>query len=244
MSSITDFSNITVDTLVDENDGDFSAGDVSLREAIALIEEGGTIDFASDIAQAAAGEAVIRLSLGSLQVNTGVTIQGLGAQQLTVEGNGEAAVFDVNATDVTLAGLTITGGTVGVATYNPVIEINDSVITGNSETGVINRGSVSLTNTDVTDNGNHGVYAYNDIEVVGGSISGNQADGLSSEGNITVTDAAIRGNGDDGVSSSLRSIIRNSVISGNVDAVATSAVSILPTAPLKITGEAYLLMRV
>ena len=36
---------LVVSTVEDENDGDFSAGDLSLREAIALAEAGETISF-------------------------------------------------------------------------------------------------------------------------------------------------------------------------------------------------------
>ena len=69
--------NLVVDTLVDESDGDYSRGDLSLREAIVLANKYGgsrsqpdvmdTIRF--DPALTAGGPATILLTLGELRIS-------------------------------------------------------------------------------------------------------------------------------------------------------------------------------
>lgn len=226
MEETLNLPTITVDTLVDENNGDLSVGDVSLREAIAAVEAGGTIDFATSLAteNAGAGAGVIELSLGSLTTAKSLSIQGLGADLLTVKGDSESAVFDIDSDGNTgieptlLAGLTVTGGSSGVVGYGGALTIKDSVITGNADIGVATRLFLTLENTDVTNNGGEGVYTYGDLTVVGGSISNNQADGINSDGRVTVTDSTISNNGEDGISSTLAVSVERSVISGNTDA--------------------------
>ncbi|MBD2075840.1 hypothetical protein H6F86_18470 [Phormidium sp. FACHB-592] len=71
-------SNLTVDTLVDESDNNFGAGDLSLREALSLISAGGTINFAGNLS------GTIMLNLGELLVEKNVTINGFGAERLTI----------------------------------------------------------------------------------------------------------------------------------------------------------------
>ena len=67
---------IVVDTLEDENDGDFSEGDRSLREALVYIGDGGTITFASDLAteDIGNGAGVIALSGTQLIIDKSVNI--------------------------------------------------------------------------------------------------------------------------------------------------------------------------
>ena len=70
---------LTVDTLVDEIDGNHSAGDLSLREAISLANGGSganTIAFAASLT--GGGPATINLtSLGELAITDSLTINGL-----------------------------------------------------------------------------------------------------------------------------------------------------------------------
>ncbi len=143
--------NITVDTLEDEFDGNLDPGDVSLREAISFVSTGGTIDFAPNLASedVGFGQGTIGLE-GELVIDKSLTINGLGADQLTVSGNNASRVFNVDdGTDqqleVVIKGLTITGGRVmgnftngwggGVLTSEN-LTIENSTITGNeAETG-------------------------------------------------------------------------------------------------------------
>ncbi|MEL6383970.1 MAG: hypothetical protein AAFQ89_16265, partial [Cyanobacteria bacterium J06626_18] len=106
---------VFVDTLVDENDGDLSGGDVSLREALALVEAGGTIEFAEDLA----GTIALDSSLGQLVIDKALTIDGTGEAVITVDAQGNSRVFRISDGDygtqlsVNIRGLTITGGNAG-----------------------------------------------------------------------------------------------------------------------------------
>ena len=71
---------ITVDTLVDELDGNIGDGDVSLRDAIAAATTGETIDFSVT--------GTITLELGELVIDKSLTIDGPGANLLTIDASG------------------------------------------------------------------------------------------------------------------------------------------------------------
>ncbi|HHI82810.1 MAG TPA: hypothetical protein ENJ99_06620, partial [Rhizobiales bacterium] len=75
----------TVDTIVDEQDGNYSAGDLSLREAIATASAGATIVF-----DAALAGQTITLTMGEPAL----------AQDLVIDGdtNGD------NKADITISG--------------------------------------------------------------------------------------------------------------------------------------------
>ena len=117
-----------VDTLVDESDGDFSAGDFSLREAIEFANSHAghdTIEFSP--ALTAGGPATILLTHGELAITDAVTIDGPGADLLAIDASGNdstpdlndgngSRIFNVdnqigsNPIDVQIGGLTLTGG--------------------------------------------------------------------------------------------------------------------------------------
>ena len=80
---------LIVDTLADESDGDFSLGDFSLREAIEFANTHAghdTIGVSPDLT--AGGPATILLTLGELAIIDAVTINGPGADLLTVDASG------------------------------------------------------------------------------------------------------------------------------------------------------------
>src|SRR5215211_7529345 len=114
---------ITVDTLVDENNGVGVGAGTSLREAVAAAVAGDTIDFSVT--------GTINLSVGAsnstkqLTINKTLTINGPGASLLTIKafdptpatktGDG-SRVFTIDdgspttVRDVSISGLTLTGG--------------------------------------------------------------------------------------------------------------------------------------
>jgi predicted outer membrane repeat protein len=125
--------NLLVDTLVDESDGNYSRGDLSLREAIALANQYGSANYPSTAVDtirfdpALAGGTIL-LTMGELRITDDVSIIGLGADQLTIDASGNDPTPDQNNGDgsrvfnidngtadrlnVSISGLRLTGGDV------------------------------------------------------------------------------------------------------------------------------------
>ena len=148
---------ITVNTLVDELDGSIVDGDVSLRDAIAAAPAGETIEFAP--ALTSGGPATINLSLGQLAINKSLTINGPGANLLTIDASGNdptptvnngdgSRVFSVGGGNVSISGLTLTGGDMfgdGGGIYNTAnLTVTNSTITGNVAYGTLITGRLLL----------------------------------------------------------------------------------------------------
>ncbi|PNW58746.1 UNVERIFIED_CONTAM: hypothetical protein BEN50_05950 [Euhalothece sp. KZN 001] len=194
---IIEQATLTVDTETDENDGDFSAGDLSLREAIDSIAPGGTITFADGINTITLDEA-----LGELVIDKGLTIDGDldddGSPDVTVERASEATaefrIFnisdgnDANAVTVTLDGLTISGG-----------------IASGDGGGILNNENLTLSNSTVSGNsalfggGIYNGYYYATANVTNSTVSGNFATGsgggiFNYSGTANVTNSTVSGN--------------------------------------------------
>ena len=111
-SQVTTFPTLVVDTAIDELDGNYTAGDFSLREAIDLanISPGAdTIAFDSSLS----GQT-IPLSLGELRVFESLTINaGDLVNGLTIDGQQSSRIFHVLDGDFDLTGLTLTEGRSG-----------------------------------------------------------------------------------------------------------------------------------
>ena len=159
-------SSITVDTLRDENDGDLSPGDVSLREAIGWVADGGLIEFAPELS----GGTIV-LNLGQLEVRKSVSIIGPGADQLTISGDNAQRVFSIDDgtsgvdQNVVITGLAVTNGFAqggnftgdGAGIRNSErLTLEDCVVAANQSTnvngGVYNRGHLSMARCEVRDN--------------------------------------------------------------------------------------------
>jgi len=129
---------ILVDTLIDESDGDYSRFDLSLREAIELANSQPGADTIAFDPLLSGG--TILLTMGFLIIDDSVDIQGLDADQLTIDASGNdptpdstpldgnpnddfdgSGIFFIDdrlaqqAFDVEFSGLTLTGGDSGVA---------------------------------------------------------------------------------------------------------------------------------
>ncbi|MCA8997146.1 MAG: VCBS repeat-containing protein [Planctomycetaceae bacterium] len=122
-------------TIADESDGDFSAGDLSLREAIEMTNasvDSLVIGFASSLA----GETIQLNS--QIDITNDVGIIGLGADNLTIDGNGQTRLFSIAAgTDVAMRELTFTRG-VRPQVFTPVNDVS------NSGGGFLNLGTLTL----------------------------------------------------------------------------------------------------
>jgi hypothetical protein len=173
--------------------------DCSLRQALSIAN--GTADADTIVFNASLSGSFITLATGELPINEPVTITGLGASQLTLDGTGYSRLFnlDPNAPDdpVSISGLTLRSGNAGAsnggAIYNQGADltISSSVITTSNATSVSTHG--------------HGGGVYSSggtLEIDSSTISGNrayQAGGVGSyNGDLTITDSTVGGNYADG----------------------------------------------
>lgn len=210
-----------------QNTNDSGAG--SLRQAILDACPGSTITFASPLFETT---QTITLTSGQLVLDKNLTIQGTGANKLTISGNNASRIFQVNE-DITasISGLTITGGN-GVGALNNGyggglysqgrLTVLNCVITGNTTTGSFSGGGgiyhyrnhrspfagwLTVTNSLITNNtakNGGGITAIGGtLTLTGSTVANNSAD----------LRAFTRGGGiqiEDGDGS-----ITNSTISGN-----------------------------
>ncbi|MCC9655500.1 Ig-like domain-containing protein [Rhodopirellula halodulae] len=188
---------LIVDTLTDESDGDFSPGDLSLREAIELANfkaGADTIEFAP-----ALSGGTITLTVDQLEVTDDLTITGPGSSNMTIDGGDAFRVFQsLNVGAFELQGLTITGGRPSYTSSS------------NSGGAIFSSGDLMLTDVVITGN------------VAGGSL-GDGGGIMHSNGDVTITDSVISNNTTTTSSAlgggihSLGStvLIQNSVVDGN-----------------------------
>jgi hypothetical protein len=234
-----------VDTATDESDGDYSPGDVSLREALEVTNANPgaeTISFAG-----ALSGSTINLVLGQLTISDDVTITGLGASDLAIDGQGASRVMRVtNNATADISGLTITGGSAdrggGLRNYaGSTTELTEVVISGNTATasdfwaggGIRNEGNLTITDSRITGNattggigGGAGIGNNSVLVIERSTISGNTSvhDGggvySNFSGNVTIIDSTLSGNsaGDGGGALYLdgTNVVTGSSISGNM----------------------------
>ena len=218
----------TVTTFEDQNNG-LNTGDVSLREAIlaANTQPGAdTIQFASSLE-----EGTIQLDKGQLDIADPLTIEGLGQNKLTIEAtNSESRVFKINDGDdssqsnVTLRGMTLTGGTAGLggAIFSREnLTIDSSIIldnTANDGGGIHNArtGTLTLTSSKVSGNSAVGGDDFDD-KAYGGGIYSYDATLNINKSTISGNTASSNGEGyGGGLNAASGTVtIRNSNVSGN-----------------------------
>ncbi|MBW4512023.1 MAG: DUF4347 domain-containing protein [Scytonematopsis contorta HA4267-MV1] len=216
------------------------SGEGSLRQAIlnANAEAGAnTITFAGSVFTDATADT-ITLTSGQLSVTDAVTIQGTGANQLTVSGNSIFRVINASAA-LTVNDVAITGGNAangGGISSSSILTLNNTTVFGNRASG--NGGgifgdSVILRNTTISGNtaaGDGGAISATTIDLTNITISGNKANGngggiVSGGGNIRNSTIAFNtadddgnGSGDGGgISNTGALTISNSIIAANTD---------------------------
>lgn len=141
---------IVVDTEVDENDGDHSAGDLSLREAIEITNASLGSDVTIEFAATLMNETIF-LTHGQLVVTNGLRVVGLGASALTIDASGNdptpqlnnrdgSGIFSLQppnsiVTEFFISGLTLTGadkwGEGGAIATGRKLTLSDCVLTDN-----------------------------------------------------------------------------------------------------------------
>jgi len=145
---------------------------LSLRQAVWMAGSGDTIDFAPDL------NGTITLLHGEISITRALTIQGPGAGLISVDGNQKSRIFnisnaDVTAIDVTIDGLTLTGGSVtgenggAILSNGANLTISHCAIVGNSASGAGGGLSIGGSNWTVTGT------------LVSGNTGGSNGGGLS-----------------------------------------------------------------
>jgi hypothetical protein len=213
-------------TLVVTNPGDTGgSGDGSLRGEIAAAASGDTITFADSLA----GQTItLDAAKGQLELSKDLTINGLGADQLTISGNDLIRVFQIDrgATD-TITGLTIAngknifGGGGGIFNNGGTLTLDHTTLSGNHADnsnlgggGISNNGgTVTLDHSTLSDNhaddsfsGGGGISNIRGTVTLDHStLSGNHADGskggggiFNNFGTLTLDHSTLSGNHADG----------------------------------------------
>lgn len=210
-------------TLTVLNAADDGAG--SLRAAIASASDGDTIVFGPSLQN-----QTIRLTSGPILLNKALTLQGLGADRLRIQGNGTFRLFDINdgtvlERKVKISGVTLSGGygDGGAIRNFEDLKLTDCVITGNRALdyfgtggGIYNAGPDAL------------------LEMTRCVVSNNLArygGGIANDGTALITECTIAGNtaaqsgqfaSGGGILNTGALTVHRSTISGNV-AGSTSA---------------------
>jgi hypothetical protein len=216
-----------VDTLVDESDGDFSRGELSLREAIELANaQPGADEIVFDPALIASGPGTILLTKGELEIGEALTVAGPGASQLIVDASGNdptatqnnqdgSRVFSVPGASAALElrGMTITGGDVagaggGVRSLGE-LTLRECVLTQNSASS-FGGGALAIKLTAYDSTIDHNTVVVGPSSGAGGGIYASE---MMLERSALLNNTS--GGSGGGMHAAERLTVRDSVISGN-----------------------------
>jgi hypothetical protein len=206
-------------TLIVRNVHDHGPG--SLRAEIAAAKTGDVILFDPKLASKA-----ITLTSGELDITTSLTIQGLGAGELTISGDRLSRVFEVAAnTTVTLNGLNITDGN-GVADplgskqldglgggilNEGTLSVNGCTVSGCSgdgqgggigNTGILTVSGSTISGCSAPCSVGGGIFNFGILTVSGCTLASNSArsgGGIWSEGTLTVSNSSFSNNHPDNI---------------------------------------------
>ena len=189
-----------VDSATDTDDGDYSVGNLSLREAIKLSNESATADTITFDVRLFDQTLMIK---NELVITDDVTIFGHGAEHLTLSGDGTRRLFRIddgdaeNSISVELSGFTLTNGfahyTSGGAIHSlETLSVSDVTFVDNQ---------ASVLNSSTPYGGSYGgaIYSAGDLTVTNSTFVRNSADWYggaiySTEGLLSVTGCDFTGN--------------------------------------------------
>ena len=190
-------TDLVVSTLEDERDNDFSDGDLSLREAIALANEPGGADLITFDESLSGGTININESLErEIIIYDSVAINGLGQDNLTLDGG---FIFNIAQADddVTIDGLNLVGGKIdsfGDLTLTNST-ISDTVETGTVDnSSVISRGTTIISDSTIKDNDGGelvGILIESGTATIERSIIANNQADYANSGVIIRSDATV-----------------------------------------------------
>ncbi len=234
---------LVVDTTESTDDGDVSAGDLSIREAI-IASNANPLDDLISFAGSLSG-STITLTDGFLTITDDVTITGPGFNDLTISGNDASRHFVVNdgnantTISVTISRLTLTDGMTtangGAIANDEDLTLDTMKIVGNTSANdggaILNRNILTIISTIISNNttGDSGGAIDNDgtsvVVITGSSIRNNTAGGAAgaidndTNGTLTISTSNISDNttGTNGgaIDNGGTLTISNSTLSGN-----------------------------
>lgn len=216
-----EFVPLVVDTTADVDDGNYSAGNLSLREAIVLSNANpgpDTITFAP--ALTAAGPATILLTDNLPAFADNVNLTGPGAKLLSIDGaNAFSLILNNFGVTSSVSRLTLTRGfglNGGGAANLGTLTLSACAITANAATASTasngggvenNQGTLTILNSTISGNAasqvGGGVNNFQGIvEIVNSTISGNTANGsgggvLNNGGTLKLIQVTVTGNRSD-----------------------------------------------
>jgi predicted outer membrane repeat protein len=180
-------SSPVVDTLADRPfDYDFSAGHLSLREALYIAQLPGVT---SPVTFHPGLTGTITLTQGQLTIAKSMTIDGPGVNLLSISGNNVNRVFEIDSGSVTISGLSIINGNAdngGGILNNGSLTLDTVVVSHNTATGsgggiytvgpLLTVTGSTIPNNNAPNGLGGGIYNYNaPISVVNSTIAGNSA---------------------------------------------------------------------
>jgi parallel beta-helix repeat protein len=252
-------SMLVVDTLADEDDGNYADGDRSLREVISLTNSTAaaeTISFAP--ALTSGGPATIALTQGELHVRGSSTINGPGAQLLSIDASGTdptpgvsnvdgSRIFRISdqialVSNVSISGLTLSGADHFAIDNQESLSISGVTVTGNSRSIQNSAGALTVQNSLITANGGTGIQGGGSWTVTGSTISNNLDGGIdiNGSGNLVMSASTISGNSSStggGVTvNASTAVIRESTISGNAATLAGGGIILFNTSNLTLVN--------
>ncbi|MFN6528980.1 DUF4347 domain-containing protein [Nostoc sp. ChiSLP03a] len=264
----------TVNSTQDVDDGDANNGITTLREAIKLANASTEDDaiafegvFTDDTPD------VISLTSGQLTITDNITILGTGASKLTVSANNASGVFEISGlgTDVSIDGLTVAngndtlGGGIFVNSFG-ILNLTNSIVSGNVGGGINSSGIVTVTNSSVSSNTGSGINvsnaisgflgstdiidaSYGILNLTNSSISGNTGDGISNGGGrVSLTNSSVSSNTRFGIYNNAALIgygsydsgildLTNSSVSGNTEGGISNLGSFLRLTNSSVSGN-------
>jgi hypothetical protein len=198
-------------TIVVTNTNDSGPG--SLRQALAIANDGDTITFAVT--------GTIGLTSGGLLIATNVTISGPGSDKLSIDGNQALLVLGIfPGKSAAIAGLSIRNGQLGIWNEQSTLTVSNCNISGNYSYGGLYNHYGALTVSDCL-------------------VSLNSYDGLDNdEGTLNVNNCVLSGNSYYGLYSYFgETTVSNCVVSGNLSGGLVNYVQHGPNKP--VAGYGY-----
>jgi hypothetical protein len=195
--------NLVVDIATDENDSNYAVGDLSLREALAIANSNSGISDTIAFHASLAGQT-INLTMGQLSITDAVTINGLGANSLTVDASGNDSTPNMNEGNGSRVFAIDPGSVaVGMAVSISGLKLTGGDVSGEGGAILLADDNLTLTNVIVTANaavsGGAVSVGAGSLQIVTSTVRDNKASSLGggvrvSNGSLTVTDSTLSDN--------------------------------------------------